>query len=134
MVKGVDILVMVDTGTTEAPAWTAVAKQRGASLKEKSDTIDVTSKDSNGNKEFEYGLYSWNVSCDGLFVVDDTAYEKLKTAMRDKVKVKLRIKEGTITEEGTALVTSRELEGPYEKDATYQVEFQGTGALTKVVA
>jgi TP901-1 family phage major tail protein len=132
--RGVDILLYVNTGTDAAPVWTAVGGQRNATLSEESDTIDITSKDSGGVAEYDYGLYSWSISADGVYIPDETAYEYLKNAMRNKQKVKVRIKEnggtGTNAEEGLAVITSRELEAPYDGEVTYKLELQGTGALT----
>ncbi|GAB6171992.1 hypothetical protein JCM15765_14700 [Paradesulfitobacterium aromaticivorans] len=131
--RGVDILLMANTGTDGAPVWTAVGGQRNATLTEESDTIDVTSKDSVGVSEFDYGLYSWSISADGLYIPNEAAYLALKNAMRNKAKIKVRIREnGTDEEEGYALVTSRELDAPYEGEATYSLELQGTGALTSL--
>lgn len=134
-VKGVDILILANTGTVDIPEWTAVGGQRGATLTENNATIPVTSKDSGGVEEYEYGNYSWSISCDGVYVPSDAAYTVLKDAMRNKEKVKVRWQEeGTDTLEGMALVTSRELEGPYDGEATYSMELQGTGKPTENLA
>ena len=128
-ISGVDILVLVDTSTTEVQSWTAVGGQRGATLSESVETIDQTSKASGGYKEYEYGLADWTISADGLYVSDDAGYKALVDAMRQKKKLKVRWQEaGTDTYEGDCLVTSRDLEGPYDGEATYSVELQGTGA------
>lgn len=122
-VKGVDILILVN--------GVMVGGQRSATLSESVETIETTNKLSNGFKEFEYGFGEWKVSADGVYIKDDAGYEALKNAMRNKLKVTLRIQEeGQPVEEGQALVTSRDLEGAYDGEATYSVEFQGTGAIT----
>ncbi len=127
--KGVDILIMVNTGTEELPTWTPVGGQRGATLSESVETIDVTHKASGGYKEYEYGYAGWSISADGVYIPDDIAYKALQDAMRQKQKIKVRWQEsGTDTFEGTALVISRDLEGPYEGESTYSMELQGTGA------
>lgn len=132
-VKGVDILILIEGAT--AGTYLVVGGQRGATLSESVETLETTNKLSNGFKEFEYGFGEWKISADGVYIKDDVAYEKLVTAMRTKTKVKLRIKEeGVEIEEGLALITSRELEGGYDGEATYSVEFQGTGAITPVTA
>ncbi len=127
--KGVDILILVDTSTTEIPQWTAVGGQRGATLSESVDTVDLTHKMSGGYKEYEYGLSDWSISADGVYISDDEGYEALIDAMRQKKKVKVRWQEaGTAVYEGDCLVISRDLEGPYDSEATYSIELQGTGA------
>lgn len=128
-VKGVDILILVDTGTEGSPQWTPVGGQRNATLSENNDTIEVTHKASGGYKEYEYGLGDWTISADGVYISDEAGYMALVDAMRQKKKVKVRWEEaGQAVYEGLALVTSRDLEAPYDGEATYSLELQGTGA------
>lgn len=134
-VRGVDILVEIDLDQllatpTGIPDWKVVGGQQNATLSEEVEAVDTTTKDSDGAVENEYGLYSWSVSADGLAVTDDEGYDALKTAIREKKKVRLRINDGGGTETGTALVTSREVEGPYDGYATYSTEFTGSGKIT----
>lgn len=134
MAKNVNILLFVNTGTVEIPTWTVVGGQRNATLAEETETIDTTTKDSDGYFEYEYGLGGWTIECDGLYIPDDTGYTALKTAQRNKQKIKVQIKEdGQATEEGFCLVTSREFESPYDGESTYSVSLQGTGKLTPAV-
>jgi TP901-1 family phage major tail protein len=133
--RGVDILLMVNTGTDAVPVWTAVGGQRNATLTEESETIDITSKDSNGAFEYDYGFYGWNIDGDGVYVKNDVGFQELKDAIRNKQKIKVRIQEeGTDVEEGMALVISREFEGAYDAEVTYSVSLQGTGELTTPTA
>jgi len=127
-VKGVDILLLVNTGDDANPVWTPVGGQRGATLSESLETIDVTAKDSDGAQEFEPGLYSWTISADGVYIESEAGYQALVDAIRNRQKIKVRWSEnGTDTFEGLAIVTSRELEAPYDDAATYSIELQGTG-------
>lgn len=127
-VAGVDILLLVNTGTDQAPVWTEVGGQRGATLSESLETIDVTAKDSGGVQEFAPGLYSWTISADGVDVVGNEAQEALKTAIRNRQPIKVRWSEnGVDVFEGTAIVTSYEVEAPHDDVATFSLELQGTG-------
>ena len=132
-VRGVDVLIYVNTGDDVAPVWTAVGGQRGATLSEEVETIDVTTKNSpEGTREEEPTIYSWSLSCDGVYIADDTALAMLKQTIRQRGKVKVRVKEGdTYTEEGLAIVTSLEREAPHDDVATYSVELRGVGPLTE---
>lgn len=126
-IKGVDILVLIETATPGT--YIEVGGQRGATLSETNDTFEVTHKGSAGYKEYEYAFGDWTVSADGLYISDSTGYTRLVSCLRNKTKVKIRWTEGgTQKFEGTALITSRDLEGPYDGEATYSVEFQGSGA------
>lgn len=128
--RGVDIIVQVEDSATPG-TYITVGGQRNATLSESSETIDITSKDSGGAYEYDYGLYGWTVSADGLYISSDSGYTALRDALRNKTKVKIQIQEeGATTQTGEALVTSNELEGPYDGEVTYSVEFQGTGKLT----
>jgi len=131
--KGCDILIYVNTGPLATPVWTAVGGQRGATLSEERDMIDKSNKLSvNRAREYGYGFYSWSISCDGVHIRDETAYNHLRNALRNSVSVKVRIKEqDTYTMEGFALVSSQELDSPYEDEATYSMELQGTGPITQ---
>jgi TP901-1 family phage major tail protein len=130
--RGVDILLLVEDEATPG-TFIAVGGQRNATLSESAETIDETSKDSNGNYEYDYGLGGWTISYDGVYISNEAGYIALKNAMRQKKKVKVRVQEGATgpIEEGMALVTSRELEAPYDAEATYSGELQGTGALAE---
>jgi TP901-1 family phage major tail protein len=127
--RGVDIVVQVEGATPGT--YITIASQKGAKFTEDVDTIETTSKSSGGWKEYDYALGGWKISCDGAYVLNDVAYDKLKTAMRAKTKVKVKWSEtGTSgdVEQGDALVTSRELDAPYDDAVTYSFELQGTGA------
>lgn len=133
-VLGVDLLVLVDIGTAGTPDFQPVAGQRGATLTRTRATIDVTSKDSpNLMDEYEAGRGTWTISADGVYVENDTAYAHLVTAWQGRQKVRLRWSEGgTAVFEGDAIITSASLEGPYDAEATYSLEFQGSGEPTPV--
>lgn len=126
--RGVDILILVESATPGT--FVAVGGQRNATFSEEMETIDITSKDGAGYTESDYGLGSWNISCDGVYILGDEQYKALKNAMRNKTKVKVKWSEtgsdGEV-EEGFALVTSRELEAPFDGEVTYSVELTGTG-------
>lgn len=134
-VRGVDILVEIDmdqllTTPTGIQDYQIVGGQQNATLSEEREAIDTTTKDGDGATENEYGLYSWSVSADGMVVTNSAAYDALKKCIREAIKVRLRINDGSGIETGTALVTSREVEGPYDEFATYSTEFTGSGKLT----
>jgi TP901-1 family phage major tail protein len=130
--RGVDILIQMES---EVPGtYVTVAGQRNGTFSEEAEMIDVTNKLSGGYIENDYGLGSWNVSCDGVYVVGNSELTALRDAQRNKELVKCRWVEAGATqiEEGFALVTSREIEGPYDGEATYSVELTGTGKPTLV--
>lgn len=133
MSKNVKIVILANTGTEENPEFKPIGGQRSASLSEANEMIDVTSEDSQGVDEFEYGNLNWTISCDGLYVPTAEGYQALKAACREKKKVLVRIQEGDQeTEQGLALVTSRDLDGEYNGETTYSIELQGSGPIEAV--
>lgn len=131
--RGVDILVLIESVSTPG-TFVAVAAQRNATYTEEAETIDVTSKMSNGYVENDYGLGSWSISCDGVYVQGNAQLTALRDAMRSKTLVKCRWSEAGATkvEEGMAVITSREIEAPYDDAATYALELTGTGKPVEV--
>lgn len=131
--KGLDILISVNTGTTELPAWTVVGGQRGATLGRSAETFDATSKDSDGWKEFEAGLKEWSIEADGLLIETDEGYQALEEAYLNSEKVMVQIASTTGAKySGLAVVTDLPIEAPYDDLATYSCTLTGTGTLNKV--
>lgn len=122
-VKGVDVLIKIGTNT--------VGGQRGATLNMAADTVDVTTKDSNGWKESELGFKEWGIEFDGLWVVDDAALTALQTAFMNDTPVSASVAmPNGDTYSGTALLTEFPIEAPYDDNVTYSGTLTGTGALT----
>ena len=130
--KGLDVLIKVNVGTAETPEYVAVGAQRGASLSRSAETLDKTSKDSDGWQESLSGLKSWSISTDGLLILDDAGYEALENAymMSENVLVQFSTKSGAMFE-GDAIITSIDLDAPYDDLISYTAEFQGSGAIKK---
>lgn len=130
--RGLDVLIKVNVGTAESPEYIAVGAQRGASLSRSAETLDKTSKDSDGWQESLAGLKSWSISTDGLLILDDEGYEALENAymMSENVLIQFSTKSGAMFE-GDAIITAIDLDAPYDDLISYTAEFQGSGALAK---
>lgn len=126
--RGVDILVLVESDTTPG-TFIPAGGQREATFKEENEPIDITSKTSGGYLEQDYGLGNWGIDAGGVYVIGDASLKALKKAQRERKLVKLRwVETGeTEVEEGMAIITSREIEAPYDGESTYSIEFTGTG-------
>lgn len=131
-VKGIDFLIKVNTGTAESPSYVAVGAQRGASLSRSAETLDKTSKSSEGWTESLAGMKSWSISTDGLLIFDDAGYAALEEAYMngDNVLIQMASQSGAMYE-GDAVITSIDLDAPYDDLATYSAEFTGAGKLKK---
>lgn len=131
-IRGIDIMVSVNTGTAAVPVYTAVGGQRGATLNRSSETIDVSNKVSGDWKKSIAGLKEWSVDADGLLALSDAGFAALETAFEDSEEVLIQIAKGTaLMYSGGAIITDFPIEAPYDDVATYSVSFTGTGALTK---
>lgn len=126
--RGVNILLQVESKVTPE-TYVTVAGQRNATLSEEAEAIDITSKLSGGYVENDYGLGSWSISCDGVHVLNNASMTQLRDAMRAKEKIRARwtTSGSTEVEQGFAIVSSRELEAPYDGEATYSLELTGSG-------
>jgi len=135
MAKGVDFIINVNTGTVDLPVWTKVAGQRGASLSRGAETLDSTSKDSNGWQRNEVGTKNWELSSEGLLVESDTGYGALEDAFMNDEKVKVQMVTAAGNKyEGFAIITDFPVEAPYDDLATYSITLLGDDALEKVTA
>lgn len=131
-IHGKNVLVNVNTGTAEVPVWTAVGCQREASIERNNETIDTTSKDSNGWDEKEYGNSNWSIEFGGLVSTTDTGYDELEEAFMNKTKILIQFKGITgKTYEGLACITSAPIEAPQDDYVTYSFSCEGSGALVQ---
>ena len=131
--NGSDVLLMVNTGTTETPVWTAVGSQRDVTFEESTEEIDVSSKDERAKRVLA-GRYSASVSLDALFVPDDTAYSALQTAHRAGDLIMVARNVNSVDEESaTALITSMSQTMPDQDGATISVSLTIDGTWSAVV-
>lgn len=133
--KGIDFLLKVNTGTDVTPVWTTVGGQRGATLNRSSDTIETTSKDSDGYKSYEPSFKDWTIDADGLVVTDDTGWLALETAFEAGEKIKVQFVTASGDDyTGDVIITDFPVEAPYDDVSTYSVSLQGSGKPTKTTA
>lgn len=108
--------------------------QRGATLNRSAETIDTTSKDSDGWSESVPGMKSWSIDADGVFVTTDAAYTTLETKFLAGETIVAYIEfAGGKKYEGTCIITDFPIEAPYDDLATYSVSLTGTGVLSNPV-
>ena len=111
-----------------------LAGQRNATLNRSAETIDATSKDSEGFwTESLAGFKSFSIDCDGAFVESDEAYEILEDAFmnNEAVTVYIEFPSGR-RYVGKTVISDFPLEMPFDDLVSYSLSLQGTGALHKV--
>ncbi|RDW17048.1 phage major tail protein, TP901-1 family [Oceanobacillus arenosus] len=130
-IAGKDILLSLwdTTGST----LLAVAGQQGLTINRDKDTIEVTSKDTEGGwKEFLGGLKEWSIDNDGVYVREHESHKLLKTLYEGDDPVLIKVtnqKTKTDMFGGLAILTSYPIEAPYDDAVTYTIALQGTGAF-----
>lgn len=129
-IAGKDILLSVWDST--GSKLIAVAGQQGLTINRDKDTIEVTSKDSQGWKQNIVGFKEWSIDNDGVYVRDHESHKLMKEAFDGDDPVLIKVtnqKAKTDLFGGLALVTSYPIEAPYDDVVTYTVTLTGTGAL-----
>lgn len=130
--NGVDFKIYVEKTVGEVATFVSVGGQKGGKLNRSSDTVDTTTKDTEGWKASRSGLKEWSIDGDGIYAEDDEGYVLLEDAfLQNKiVKVKMAI-DGGLKFTGEAIITDFPLDMPYDNDVTYSIKVQGTGALVR---
>lgn len=118
----------------------AVAGQQGLSYNMSAETTEASAtKDEEGGgwTLAFHGGKSWDASIDGLYSPDDEATQLVAKALMDDEYVCLKVCEriknanGSTTYKplrmGLAIVTSDNFEAPSDDNATYSMEFKGSG-------
>lgn len=114
-----------------------IAEQTNGSIDCSTNIIDVTSKDNSGWKDKLPGLLDWKGSAEGIVEYASGGsskydYNGLTDAWlnRTALSVSFKTSTGTVLS-GTAYIVSIKTSAPMEDKATYAIEFEGAGALTR---
>lgn len=125
-------LYIVETATPKL-----VAHLTNLTLSFSGETIDLTSKDNNGFRDFIMGLKSFSLSAEGLTDfqpgTDNRNFDDLMTAARAGTSLTLLVKNavtGDTTYQGTAYVTALELGSPMEAGLTFSTTLEFSGDIT----
>lgn len=109
-----------------------LAGQQGASISRSASEVDVSTKGTNWAEKLA-GQLSWSISCDGLLVADDEAYNYLEDAFHNRQLVEIYVEYPNGKKyEGLAIITTADLDAPFGDACSYSFEFGGTGELTPV--
>lgn len=135
--NGTNLILKVQATTGSADKFKLMHSQN-VSLSYNVDTIDVTNKDSGGNRTLLGGTKSYSLSADGLmdFVSAGTTtdVDELFTQARDREPVSFTFGLATpagYTYTGSGFITSLEISGGTEDAPTYSVTIEGSGDLTQ---
>lgn len=103
--NGMDVLLLINTGTVGSPVYSILGSQRDVSFDETTAEIDASSKDARSTRVLP-GRYKATVTLEALYVPTDAAYQALKDAMRNGTFILIRRQETTVDlEEADCIIT-----------------------------
>ena len=136
--NGTDLVLTVSPSSGGANA--KLMHSQNVSLSMNVDTIDISTKDSAGNREIIGGQKSFSLSADGLMdfagVAGDTEPDELFTQAMARTAVTFVFglaspASGDYTYSGSGFITSIEYSGATEDAPTYSCSIEGSGTLTQ---
>jgi predicted secreted protein len=151
VIRGRDLMLFRNTGTEAAPVWVALGAATSHSLSIQADNSDISNKDTAQFKTvLPGGNLTWTISADCMYKLDD-ADELVTDIIEGNVYmvcfgiIKNPSSSGAKPPEGwqplagncymgQAFLQSFEVNAPYEGQATYSAQFQGSGPLQKMPA
>jgi predicted secreted protein len=141
VIEGQDVVIFIDVEGTPTP----VAHSTSHTLEPSGETRPRVSKDTGKWKSKVMGLLDWKAGCEALRCYDGFSYNDLFAIMvnREPITLKLAGRDavddndtwkpeqvGDTYFEGDALIVGLPTTAPNNEDATFSIQFEGTGALT----
>ena len=115
----------------------AVAGQKGLTINRSADTIEVTTKDTEGGwKGSIAGMKEWSIDLDGLYVTSDESQSILSEAFSSGSLVCVKVYNNKTRKGmfgGVASITDFPIEAPYDDAVTYSITLSGVGKLTDLL-
>ena len=136
--NGTDLVLKVSP--SDGVADVKLMHSQNVSLSINVDTIDISTKDSNGFRDLIGGQKSFSLSADGLMdfagVAGDTEPDELFTQAMNRTAVTFIFglaspTTGMYTYSGSGFITSMEYSAGTEDAPTYSVSIEGSGTLTQ---
>lgn len=128
---GKDILLCVFSG--DGSKLLAVAGQQSLTINRSADTVETTSKDTEGGWKSQIaGMKEWSIDTDGAYIMSAESHKLLQKYFEDGSLVCLKIVDATDLKSlfgGLAVITEYTLEAPYDDAMTFSCSFSGNGAL-----
>lgn len=129
--KGGDFLLKIGDQATPTEGFSTVGGFRSNKFSINNETVDVTSKDSNGVRELmpNAGVQSFSISGSGVFM-DDAAFATVEQVLRNKEQRNWQVVVPALgTYEGPYQVTSLEFGGEHNGEMTYSLSLESAGLI-----
>jgi len=130
VVAGKDLIMSLWDAT--GSALLAVAGQQSLTINRDGETIEVTSKDSDGWKEFIVGFKEWSMDQDGIYVKNEDSHKLIGKFYDNGEPILIKVTNQKDEQDmfaGMGLITSYPIEAPYDDSVTFTINLQGTGKL-----
>ena len=135
-VAGKDILLCI--WNMEGTDLLAISGQQGLTINRSADTIEITSKDTQGGwKAYLAGMKEWSIDNDGLYVPSDQSHKILSQAFNSGDPVCIKVVDGKRKVGmfgGLAVITDYPIEAPHDDAVTYSITLSGMGELVDLAA
>ena len=135
--NGTDLVLKVQAAAGSADEF-VILHSTSCTLDVAMDTIDISTKDSSGNREIIGGQKSFTLSADGLMDYTSKATttdpDELFTSLDNRTAVTFTFALNTqagYKHTGSGFITSLSISGGVEDAPTFSVSIDGTGALTQ---
>lgn len=114
----------------------AIAGQQSLTINRSAESIDVSTKDTEGGwKSTIGGMKEWSIESGGLYVNGDDSHKTLSKAFEDGDLVCVKIwdiKHSQGKFGGTASITDYPIEAPFDDCVTFSITLSGVGPLTDI--
>lgn len=135
-VAGKDILLCI--WNMEGTDLLAISGQQGLTINRSADTIEITSKDTQGGwKAYLAGMKEWSIDNDGLYVPSDQSHKILSQAFESGDPVCIKVIDGKRKVGmfgGLAVITDYPIEAPHDDAVTYSITLSGMGPLADLAS
>lgn len=129
-VAGSGLKVYFSTGPVGTPVYTALSCEVSASMSMERDLLDSSGKCSD-NKTYEYGLFGWTMSVDGVYTASDSGVDEIRDNCHDSDKALIQYKTfGGEIRSGTVLVSNFTTDSAVGDVVKWSASLTGDGALT----
>ena len=131
--KGAALLLKINTTSS---TYVTIGGLRSTSITLNDEAVDVTNKDSSGNRTLlaDGGVFSLSVSGSGVFT-DSAAEETLRSTMNASTFKNFQVVIPDFgTYQGAFMVASLEYAGEFNGEVTYSVTLESSGAITYTAA
>ena len=131
--KGASLLLKINTTSS---TYVTIGGLRSTSITLNDEAVDVTNKDSSGNRTLlaDGGVFSMSVSGSGVFT-DSAAEETLRSTMNASTFKNFQVIIPDFgTYQGAFMVASLEYAGEHNGEVTYSVTLESSGAITYTAA